>query len=231
MSGSFGVFGDLGHDYFGVLAWHLRVALVPVLIGLLLALPAGWAAARLRRLNPRALRGTMVVYAVPVFAVCALSMDRTGPFEVTMLVSLTLYNLVVLVPAVAEGVRSVPEDALTAAMAMGCGGMSRFTRLELPVAVPAILSGLRVAAASSISLVAVSAFLGYRGVLDGLLAGAESHGRLVPAVDSVLLGLGMDVLLVLLGRLLVPWSSRSGGGAGTVGPHGTALEGALMHGP
>jgi osmoprotectant transport system permease protein len=159
---------------------------------------------------------TTVLYAVPSLAFFVVLIDYTGQTELTVMIPLAVYSLVVLVPAIVDGVRSVPQETLAAATAMGFGPVRRYVQVQLPIAAPAILAGLRVATVSSISLVSVGALIGNQGALGNLLADAMFYHRPVLAVNSVVttavLAILVDALLVLVRVLLTPWMPRGGGG-------------------
>ena len=166
----FDIPSDLQHDWLGLIVLHLREALLPVLGGLLLALPLAQLCVRLRWLYPPVLWVTTVLYAIPSLAFFVVLIDYTGQTELTVMIPLTVYSLVVLVPAIVDGVRSVPQETLAAATAMGFGPVRRYVQVQLPIAVPAIIAGLRVATVSSISLVSVGMLIGNQGALGNLLA-------------------------------------------------------------
>lgn len=214
MNGFFDIPSDLQHSYLGLVGWHLREALVPVLVGLLMALPIGYLCVRFRWLYAPVLWVTTVLYAIPSLAFFVVLIDYTGQSETTVMIPLALYSLVLLVPAIVDGVRSVPEETLAAATAMGFGEARRYAYVQLPIAVPAIFAGLRVAAVSSISLVSVGALIGNQGALGNLLADAMLYHRPVLAVNSVVttafLAIVVDALLVLLRKVLTPWQPGSG---------------------
>ncbi|MFF2654844.1 ABC transporter permease [Streptomyces sp. NPDC058045] len=216
LGGFFDMPSDLQHSYLGLVAWHVEEALIPVLAGLLIALPIGAACVRLRWLYPPVLWVSTVIYAVPSLAFFVVLIDYTGQSQITVMIPLALYSLVVLVPAVVDGVRSVPEETDAAAVAMGIGPIRRYLQVQLPIAVPAIIAGLRVATASSISLVGVGALIGNQGALGNLLADAMFYRRPILAVSSVVttavIAVLADLLLVLLRRLLTPWQPRAGRG-------------------
>jgi osmoprotectant transport system permease protein len=134
--------------------------------------------------------------------------------ELTVMIPLTVYSLVVLVPAIVDAVRSVPQETLAAATAMGFGPVRRYVQVQLPIAVPAIIAGLRVAVASSISLVSVGTLIGNQGALGNLLHDANIYNRPELAWNSVLtsaaLAVIVDALLVGLRTLLTPWMPKSG---------------------
>ena len=210
--GFFTMPSDLQHSYLGLIAWHLQLALIPVLVGLLIAVPVGWLCVRFRWLYAPMLGVTTVFYAIPSLAFFVVLIDWTGQSDTTVMIPLTVYTLVVLIPAIIDGVRSVPEETHAAATAMGFGSARRFLQVDLPIAVPAIVAGLRVATVSSISLVSVGALIGDQGALGNLLEDANLYHRPILAWSSVVttavLAILIDGLLVLLRRLLTPWAAR-----------------------
>ena len=210
--GFFTMPSDLQHSYLGLIAWHLQLALIPVLVGLLIAVPVGWLCVRFRWLYAPMLGVTTVLYAIPSLAFFVVLIDWTGQSDTTVMIPLTVYTLVVLIPAIIDGVRSVPEETHAAATAMGFGSARRFLQVDLPIAVPAIVAGLRVATVSSISLVSVGALIGDQGALGNLLEDANLYHRPILAWSSVIttavLAILIDGLLVLLRRLLTPWAAR-----------------------
>ncbi|WP_121721207.1 ABC transporter permease subunit [Streptomyces sp. E2N171] len=214
MNGFFDIPSDLQHSWAGLIGVHLREALLPVAAGLLLALPLALLCNRFRWLYPPVLGVTTVLYAVPSLAFFVVLIDWTGQTELTVMIPLALYSLVVLVPAIADGVRSVPDETLSAATAMGFGPVRRYLQVQLPIAAPAIVAGLRVATASSISLVSVGALIGNQGALGNLMAAAQKYDRPELAANAVLttavLAVLCDAALVALRRALTPWMPSSG---------------------
>ncbi|GAA1425153.1 ABC transporter permease subunit [Streptomyces thermospinosisporus] len=216
MNGFFDIPSDLQHSWLGLVGLHVREALLPVAAGLLLALPLAQLCVRLRWLYAPVLGVTTVLYAIPSLAFFVVLIDYTGQTELTVMIPLAVYSLVVLVPAIVDAVRSVPQETLAAATAMGFGPVRRYLQVQLPIAAPAVIAGLRVATASSISLVSVGALIGNQGALGNLLAAAQKYDRPELAVNSVLttaaLAILCDALLVLLRRVLTPWMPRGSGG-------------------
>ncbi|MCS0602172.1 ABC transporter permease subunit [Streptomyces sp. LP11] len=214
MNGFFDLPSDLQHSYLGLVGLHLREALLPVLAGLLLSLPIAQLCVRFRWVYPPVLGLTTVLYAIPSLAFFVVLIDYFGQSETTVMIPLALYSLVVLVPAIVDGVRSVPPETLAAAQAMGFGAVRRYFQVQLPIAVPAIIAGLRVATVSSISLVSVGMLIGNQGALGNMLYDAQIYHRPVLAVNAVLtiavLGLLADAALVLVRLLLTPWMPRKG---------------------
>lgn len=208
----FDIPSDLQHSWLGLVGLHLREALLPVLAGLLISLPLAQLCVRFRWLYPPVLWVTTVLYAVPSLAFFVLLIDYTGQTELTVMIPLTVYSLVVLVPAIVDGVRSVPQETLAAATAMGFGPVRRYVQVQLPIAVPAIVAGLRVATVSSISLVSVGALIGNQGALGNMINDANIYNRPELALNAVLsmavLAILADALLVAVRVLLTPWMPR-----------------------
>ncbi|PWI14816.1 ABC transporter permease [Streptomyces sp. Act143] len=211
----FDIPSDLQHSWLGLVGLHLREALLPVLAGLLISLPLAQLCVRFRWLYPPVLWVTTVLYAIPSLAFFVLLIDYTGQTELTVMIPLTVYSLVVLVPAIVDGVRSVPQETLAAATAMGFGPVRRYVQVQLPIAVPALVAGLRVATVSSISLVSIGSIIGNQGALGNLINDANIYNRPELAVNAVLsmalLAVLVDGALVVVRLLLTPWMPRRGG--------------------
>ncbi|MFI9804385.1 ABC transporter permease [Streptomyces sp. NPDC052301] len=214
MNGFFDLPSDLQHTYLGLVGLHLREALLPVLAGLLVSLPVAQLCVRFRWIYPPVLGITTVLYAIPSLAFFVVLIDYFGQSETTVMIPLAVYSLVVLVPSIVDGVRSVPQETLAAAQAMGLGPVRRYLQVQLPIAVPAIIAGLRVATVSSISLVSVGMLIGNQGALGNMLYDANTYHRPALAVNAVLtigvLGMLADAVLVLVRVLLTPWMPRKG---------------------
>ncbi|MEU6854234.1 ABC transporter permease [Actinacidiphila alni] len=221
MNAYFDMPSDLQHSYLGLIGLHLREALLPVLFGLVVALPVAQLCVRFKWLYSPVLWVTTVLYAIPSLAFFVVLIDYTGATETTVMIPLTVYSLVLLVPAIVDGVRSVSPDTMAAATAMGFGPVQRYLKVQLPIAVPAIFAGLRLAAVSSISLVSVGTLIGNQGALGNLLADGQFYHRTPLIVTSVvttaLLAILVDGLLVLVQTLLTPWAPRGGKSAGRSG--------------
>ncbi|MFI9767912.1 ABC transporter permease [Streptomyces sp. NPDC052415] len=212
MSELFDMPSDLQNTYVGLVLLHLREALLPVLAGLLVALPVAQLCIRLRWLYAPVLWVTTVLYAIPSLAFFVILIDYTGLSELTVMIPLSVYSLVVLVPAIVDGVRSVPRETLAAATAMGFGPVRRYLQVQLPIATPAIIAGLRVAAVSSISLVSVGMLIGNQGALGNLLNSGMIYNqpRLVwlSVLGTAVLAMLVDAALIVVRMLLTPWMPR-----------------------
>ncbi|GAA1889304.1 ABC transporter permease [Actinomadura bangladeshensis] len=195
---------------------HLRLALLPVLFGLLISLPLGVACRRWGWLYPPALTLANIMYAIPSLALFMLFIDYTGLNPSTVMIPLTLYSLSVLVPNVVDGLASVSEPVRQAATAMGFGPLRRLLQVELPIAVPIVIAGTRVAAVSSISLVAVGQLIGQGGLGADIIRGyqLQFQTQIVAATALIiLLALATDAILVLVQRVLTPWARARGASA------------------
>jgi osmoprotectant transport system permease protein len=198
---------------------NLYLAMIPVVIGLIISVPLGVLSVRWGWVYPPVLSATSVIYAIPSLALFIFLIPFTGIVtstrDLTLIIPLTLYTLATLVPNVVDGLRSVPEPVRQSATAMGFGAIRRLARVELPIAVPVVMAGLRVATVASISLVSVGQLIG-NGGLGFLFTDGEQRDfptEIYAGIGLiVILALAADALLVLLGWLLTPWR-RSGPGA------------------
>ena len=193
------------------LGWHARLSALPLLIGLLIALPLGWLARRYRWLYPPLVTVAGLLYTIPSLALFILLPGVLGTRILdpnNVVVALTIYTVALLVRVVADGLGAVPEEVLQAATAMGYRRIGRLLKVELPIAVPVIAAGLRVAAVSNVSLVSVSALLGVPELGQLFTNGFQISYQtpiLLGIILSVLLALVFDSVIQLVARLLTPW--------------------------
>jgi osmoprotectant transport system permease protein len=191
---------------------HVVLALIPVLAGLVIAVPLGWLASRNSGLRAIFIPAASVLYTIPSLAVfivlpAILGTQILDPLNVV--VALTIYTVALLVRSVADALAAVPALVVAAATAMGYKPGRRFVSVELPLAVPVLIAGLRVAAVSNISLVSVGALIGIGGLGQLFTEGYQRDFPteiIVGIVLIVLLALIADGLLVLLGRVVTPWA-------------------------
>lgn len=195
----------------GLTLQHLVFSLVPVLLGLLIAVPLGWLANRTGLGRTLTINVAGLLYTVPSLAIFVLLPALLGTQildPVNIIVALTVYTVALLVRTVADALAAVPPIVVNAATAMGYTPGQRFIAVELPLSVPVVLAGLRVAAVSSISLVTVGATVGFGGLGRMFTDGFQ---RDIPAeivagiVVVLLLALAVDGGLLLIGRALAPW--------------------------
>jgi osmoprotectant transport system permease protein len=208
-------------------AANALLGIVPAAVGLAIAMPLGIACVRWRWLYGPVLSATSIVYAIPSLALFVVLIVYTGLGNLTVIIPLTLFSLCVLVPNVVDGLRSVPEPVRQAATAMGFGTWRRLVRVELPLAIPIVIAGLRIAVVSSISLASVGSLIGVSSLgyffIDGLQR--DFFEEIYVALAGVIvLALVCDLLLVLARRLLTPWSrQREGQGRAPVSAEGAQV--------
>jgi osmoprotectant transport system permease protein len=184
-------------------------------IGLLVALPLGWLARRYRFVYPPLISLTGLIYTIPSIALFVLipplfGLKSLDPKQVP--IALTLYSIALLVRVVADGLASVSEDTVQAATAIGFKPLGRFFRVELPIAVPVITAGLRVALVANVSIVAVSGTIGMSNLGQLFTLGFQNSttGPYYPPIVlgivlCVLLALVLDRIVIILNTLLTPW--------------------------
>lgn len=191
---------------------HLRQSVIPLLIGFVISVPLGWVAWRYRLVRSGVVTITGLLYTIPSIALLILLPSAIGysiVSETNLIVALTIYALAILVRSVADGLESVDTGVRQASTAIGYGSFRRFWAVEFPLAGPVILAGLRVTAASTISLATVGILVGVINL--GYLFTNGLQRRIIPEVLTgvvvvVVLALVVDLVLVIAGRLLMPWT-------------------------
>jgi osmoprotectant transport system permease protein len=197
------------------LIWQLiranaYLGVVSPLIGLVISVPLGIVAARWRWFWPPVLVIINVVYAIPALALFIALIPAYGLTNTPVVIALTAYSLCIILPNVVAGLRAVPAPVRQAATAMGYGPLRRLITVELPLAVPVIIAGLRVAVVSSISLATVGQLIGVSTLgylfVDGLQRSFPTE-IYVGLFLIIALALICDLILVGLGRALTPWAA------------------------
>ncbi|MBW9095436.1 ABC transporter permease [Microbacterium jejuense] len=193
---------------------HLRQSTIAIVAGFVIAVPIGWLAFRYTPLRGTVLTVVGLLYTIPSFALFALLSLFGVPYlsEANLVIALTVYAVAILTRSVTDGLASVDTATRGAAVAMGFGPWRRFWTVDFPLAGPVILAGLRVTAVSTISLATVGALIGVSNL--GYLFTNGSQRRIIPEVVAgvvavVFIALVLDALLILLGRVLMPWSRRA----------------------
>ena len=202
-------------DVLDLLWTHAWLSVVPVLIGLLLAVPVGWLARRYSFSYPPIMTLSGLLYTIPSIALFVmipplLGLDPLSPLQVP--IALTVYSFALLVRVVADGLASVDEDTLQAATAIGYTRVGRFFRVELPIAIPVLVAGLRVALVSNVSIIAVAGTIGMRNLGNLFETGYQqsTDGPYYPPIVlglllCLVLALALDAATIGLGRLATPW--------------------------
>lgn len=191
---------------------HAALAVIPVVVGLLLAIPLGWLARRFVVARGVLVPAAGVAYTVPSLALFVVLPGILGTRildPINVVVALTIYTVALLVRSVADALAAVPGHVIAAATAMGFRPLRRFGSVELPLAVPVLVAGVRVATVANISLVSVGALIGVGGLGELFTEGFQRNfpTEIITGITTiVVLALVADGLLLLLGRLLTPWS-------------------------
>ncbi|HVM16275.1 MAG TPA: ABC transporter permease [Gaiellaceae bacterium] len=188
---------------------HVELTLVAVAVGFAIAFAAAVAAHRLPRLETPFAFVAAFLYTIPSLALFQLLVPVTGLTVATVQVALVGYTLLVLFRNVLTGLQSVPPDALEAARGMGLTRRQTLWRVELPLALPALLAGVRIAVVTTVSLATVAAFVLPRGLGQPIFDALREYftTKLIAAgVLAVLLAVAADALLVLAGRAVTPWT-------------------------
>lgn len=195
--------------FLDALQQHIALTLVAVAGGLAISLPLGIAAHRWRALRNPVLTVFGIFYTIPSIALFALLVPYTGLTAVTAEIGLVGYTVLILVRNVVVGLEAVPPEVLDAADGMGYRPLARLIRIELPLALPAVMAGIRIATVTTIGLVTITAVIGLGGLGQLILRGLieNFHTPLVVAtVLSIVLALVADLTLAGAQRLVVPWS-------------------------
>jgi osmoprotectant transport system permease protein len=191
------------------LTQHIELTVIAVGVGLVIALPLGLIAWRRRMLRGPIFSITGILYTIPSLALFALLIPFTGLTILTAEIGLVSYTLLILIRNIVVGMDAVPQEVREAARGMGYRSLAELLRIDLPLAVPSIMAGIRIATVTTIGLVTVTALIGEGGlgslILDGLIRDFKT-----PLVVGTLLSIGLaivaDLGLASLQRLVTPWS-------------------------
>ncbi|MBI2774135.1 MAG: ABC transporter permease [Chloroflexi bacterium] len=188
---------------------HLELTLIAVGLGLAIAFGLSILILRYHWLEQPTVFATGTLYTIPSLALFALLVPWTGLTLLTAEIGLVGYTLLILIRNIVGGVRAVPADVLAAARGMGYSGAQLFWQVQLPLALPVIVAGTRIATITTIGLVTVTALIGQGGLGYLILIGIQrffSTPLLVGAFLSVMLAIAADAALVLLQRAITPWA-------------------------
>jgi len=191
---------------------HVLLTAEAVLLATLVAVPLAIVAYWFRRVTGPILALTGVLYTIPSLALFAILAPFVGIGRATVLIGLVTYALLVIVRNTLAGLGQVPEEVRDAARGMGYGRFGQLWRIDLPLALPGILTGVRLATVSTVALVTVGVLVGHGGLGEFLTTGFHSSYRaevMTATIIIFLLGLVLDLLLAGVGRLLTPWTRRA----------------------
>ena len=192
---------------------HLRITFLALGLGIVIAFPLALASYRWRKTYPPVLAVSNALYSIPSLALLVLLGSAFGEVlsDKPLIVTLAIYTLAILTRNIVEGLRAVPDDVKDAATAVGYTPRRRLLTVELPLALPAILAGLRVATVSTVSLVSVGGVVGLGGLGFMFFHGYRrdlSSEIWAGVIVSVILAVVLDLLIVLAGWLLTPWARK-----------------------
>ena len=188
---------------------HLQITVVAVVLGILIAFPLALLARRVPPLEGAVLGVSTAVYTIPSLALLPLLVPFTGLSATTVVIGLALYALTILVRSILEGLRSVPEEVRESATGLGFGPTRRLLRVELPLALPVMMGGLRVATVSTVALTTVGTIVSYGGLGNLISDGVFTNFRaelMTASIICVLMAVVLDLLIVGSQWLLTPWT-------------------------
>jgi len=199
----------------GLTLQHLRLSVVPIVLGLVISIPLGWLAYRYRLTRGLLLSLAGLLYTIPSVALLVILPSVLGTSflsESNLVIALTIYAVAIMTRSVADGLASVDPAIRQSATAVGFSSWRRFWTVELPLSGPVVLAGLRVTAVSTISLVTVGILIGVQSL--GYLFTNGYQRRIVAEVLAgvvmvVIIALLVDFLLARVGKAIMPWAPRS----------------------
>ncbi|MDQ0728312.1 ABC transporter permease [Microbacterium sp. W4I20] len=191
---------------------HIRLAILPIILGFLIAVPLGWVASRNRTARTFIITAGSLLYTIPslpLFVMLPVILGTRILDDTNLVVALSIYAVAIMLRSATDAFGSVDRSIIESAKAIGFSHGGRFWRVEFPLAGPVLLAGLRVVSVSTIALVSVGVIIGSEN-LGYLFQNGKQRGILeevvVGIVMSLLIALVFDLILVLLGRILMPWS-------------------------
>lgn len=187
---------------------HVELTVISVAIALAVSLPLAVLVRDSRRGRGAVLGTATALYTVPSLAMFGFLIPITGIGASTVVIALVLYSLTILVRGVLTGLGGVPSDVVEAARGMGMGRWRLLVRVELPLALPAIFAGLRIATVSTVALLTIGGIIGNGGLGNLIYSGLSSYFKaevLTASVLCVVLAVVFDLMLLGVQRLLTPW--------------------------
>ncbi|MFV8244339.1 ABC transporter permease [Mycolicibacterium peregrinum] len=199
-------------DLWALTIVHLRLSLVPIVLGLLIAVPLGAAVQRTTALRRLTTLTASIIFTIPslaLFVVLPLVIPTRILDEANVIVALTLYTTALLVRAVPEALDAVDEQVRDAATAIGYRPWVRMLKVELPLAIPVLIAGLRVVAVTNISMVSVGSVIGIGGLGTWFTEGYQSNksDQIIAGIIAIfVLAVVIDTLIMLAGKAITPWN-------------------------
>ena len=191
---------------------HVVLTGIAVLVGMLIALPLALIARRWHWFEAPVLSVTGILYTIPSIALLALLVPWTGLTRTTAEIALVSYTLLILIRNTVAGLAGVPADVREAAEGMGYTATRQFARVEVPLALPVIMAGLRIATVSTVALATIGSIVSYGGLGNLLLSAVGNQFKaqiFAASVLCVLLAVALDLVLVVAQRVLTPWTRHA----------------------
>ncbi|MCU1432967.1 MAG: quaternary ammonium transporter [Actinotalea sp.] len=208
---SLGYLQDNSTTVLAALQEHATLTAQSVVIAALVAVPLAVAASWSRRLSGPILALSGVVYTFPSLALFAFAAPYLGTGTRTVVLGVATYALLLIVRNTLAGLGQVPAEVHDAALGMGYGRVAQLLRIDLPLALPGIMTGLRLATVSSVALVTIGVLVGHGGLGQLIIGGFRNNFYraeiMTGTVLCVVLALVLDLALSGLGRLLTPWAA------------------------
>jgi osmoprotectant transport system permease protein len=196
--------------YWKPLGQHVELTVISVAIGFAIAFGLALLAHRRRWLVGPITQVTGILYTLPSVAVFFLLLPITGRGRTTAIIALTAYTLLILFRNITTGLDNVPAEARDAGRGMGLTQRQLLWQVELPLALPEIVAGLRIAVTTTVGLAALAFLAGAGGLGDAIFSDVTFRSNVVVAGGlCVLLAVVLDVAVLLVGRTIAPWTRRT----------------------
>jgi len=199
-------------DLLAALGEHIVITIAAITLATVVAIPLAVVAVRSRWLVTPTLIAGALLYTIPSLALITGLWPIFGLSATTVIVALALYALMVILRNTIVGLQEIPPDVHRAALGMGYSEGAVLVRIGIPMALPAIMVGIRLATVSTVGLVMVGALVGHGGlgqiVLNGFTNNFYRAPILAATLLAVVLGLVLEWILVVLERRLSPWARR-----------------------
>lgn len=200
---------DRHGDLTSALGQHLQITAWSIVVSVLIAFPLALLARRLPRLQGLILGTSTMIYTIPSLALFPILVPFTGISMKTVVIGLALYALTILVRSMLAGLTGVPDEVRESAVGLGYGRTRLLVRVELPLALPVIMAGLRVATVSTVALTTVGTLVSYGGLGNLIRDGVQNDFKaeiLAASVLCVLLAVVLDAVIVGVQWLATPWT-------------------------
>ena len=202
---------DRYHDLVHATVQHLWITGYALVLGVLIAFPLALVARRIPRLQAYIVGASTAVYTIPSLALFPFLVPFTGITGTTVVIALALYALTILVRAMLAGLAGVPDEVREAATGLGYGGGRMLLRVELPLALPVMMAGLRVATVSTVALTTVGSLVSYGGLGNLIQDGVRNDFKaelLAASVMCVVIAVVLDVIIVGVQWVATPWTRK-----------------------